>query len=84
MLILICFLSLFYLSNIHCPEAPYIPVSSTAATVSSGEAPVMRAEGTAKADEIDRWEQQKEKEKGIGYSEKVERWDAQKKWIGQK
>lgn len=54
MLILICFLSLFYLSNIHCPEAPYIPVSSTAATVSSGEAPVMRAEGTAKADEIDR------------------------------
>ena len=42
-------------SNSHCPEAPYKPVSNTAATVSSGDAPVALAEGMARALETERW-----------------------------
>ena len=42
-----------HLSSIHWPDAPYSPVSSTAATVSSEDAPVSLADGTARADEID-------------------------------
>lgn len=45
-------------SSAHCPDAPYRPVSSTAATASSEEAPVALALGIAKADDTDRYQDQ--------------------------